>query len=478
MMRARTAEDIQVPTLAALWSAALAVAMLGTSLLFSARAGVNWPLITLTALLALLGCARLRGGAAGGTPCPVPWRVLLTGALAQALAIGAAVCADPAFQGVIAITVTSLLANAIALTPLTAPAGLGLEFLRRLEETVLLAASSRWRPLVRGVALALPVVGLFGLMLAPADPLLAAARDRLGELLTKWDALLRVLFFGTLFVLMGGACGLMVRRPVDPPVAPPLMDRAGIGAVERIIVLGGVTILFAGFLALQFSYLFGDLPRTVGSGVTFAEYARRGFAELTIVASLCVVLIVVLDHGVSRKARGWRTRAVELALLGELVLLLVSACRRRLLYEDAYGFTTARLYGQGYMVWLTATLCIVGVELRRRFDGHRMIRRAGVAAVLTLVGLIYWNHEAWIVERNVARFAATRQFDARYVVWSLSLDAVPAVVAALDALPPDAAQPVRAELQKRYPSDTQEHLDWYEWNLRRNAAQQALSRLR
>jgi Domain of unknown function (DUF4173) len=143
---------------------------------------------------------------------------------------------------------------------------------------------------------------------------------------------------------------------------------------------------------------------------------------------------------------------VELVLLGELALLLVSAFRRLLLYEDAYGFTTARVYGQVYMVWLAVVLSLVALERRRGLDGHRVVRRAGVAGALMLTGLIYWNHEAWIVQRNVARFAAPRQFDARYAVWSLSLNAVPDLIAALDTLPADAAGPLRFELTRRHGS--------------------------
>src|SRR5262249_44827738 len=151
------------------------------------------------------------------------------------------------------------------------------------------------------------------------------------------------------------------------------------------------------------------------------------------------LLVVGFDHRVDRSARGWRVRLAEVVLLGELAFLLVSAFRRLLLYESAYGFTTARLYGQAYMVWLAAGLGLVGVELRRRVDGHRLLRWSAGAAGLVLIGLIYWNHEDWIVRQNVDRFARTRQLDARYIV-SLSPNAVPALVAALAQLPPEAAR--------------------------------------
>src|SRR5262249_7232976 len=159
----------------------------------------------------------------------------------------------------------------------------------------------------------------------------------------------------------------------------------------------------------------------------------------------------------------------EVVLIGELALLLVSAFRRLLLYEDAYGFTTARLYGQASMVWLAAVLALVALELRHRLDGHRLLRLAAAAPALLLLRAVYWDHQAWIVRRTVARFA-TRQFDARYVVWSLSPNALPALVAALDQLPAEASSSLRLELGKRYASPAPGSGQWYEWNVARARA--------
>ena len=475
------------PTLAALWFAALVVAAIGTWLLFRAQPGLNWGIVTLSAALALVG-----GGRRWAVPDPAGARfarhatLLGTLALGLALATGAALTADGAAHVLIAVTACGLFAVAIdgspgrsgvATFPFRVAGRVGLEVLRRLDETFFLASSARWRPLIRGTAVAIPVVLLFGVMLAAADPVLATARDQLVHLLTSWDALPRALFFGSLFVATAGACGRMARGHVSTGGARPLPDRAGIGAVERAIVLAAVTLLFAGFLVLQVSYLFGNLPSTTGSGVTFAEYARRGFAELTVVTTLCIVLIALLDHGVSRGSSRWPVRLLELVLLAELGLLLASAFRRLVLYETAYGFTIARVYGQASMVWLTVVLGVVGLELRRRFDGHRVVRRALVAAILLIVTMIYWNHEAWIVRRNVARVASTRQFDVRYAVWWLSPNAVPALVGALAELPPDVAASVRVELFGRYGTPGQDQRRWYEWNLRWAQARSALREL-
>src|SRR5262249_4051990 len=240
--------------------------------------------------------------------------------------------------------------------------------------------------------------------------------------------------------------------------------------LERIIVLGAVTLLFAVFLGLQVSYLFGNAPALAGSGVTFAEYARRGFAELTVVATLSTLLILGLESRASRGRREPAVRAVAITLIALLGLLLASACRRLWLYEDAYGFTTARLYAQAYMGVVAFALLMLIVELIRGLDTRRLLRRAAALGVVSVVLLSVWNHESWIAEKNLERAAHGGSLDLRYLVWNLSLNAVPALVA-----PPD-RQAARPEaFRPRYaPRTTISPCRWFEWNLRQRQAAEAL----
>ena len=87
----------------------------------------------------------------------------------------------------------------------------------------------------------------------------------------------RLAFFATLLVAALGGGGIILRRePVRIPGPAAPTAGARLGDTERLIILGSVVALFAAFLLLQLSYLFGNAPARIGSGVTFAEYARRG----------------------------------------------------------------------------------------------------------------------------------------------------------------------------------------------------------
>ena len=181
---------------------------------------------------------------------------------------------------------------------------------------------------------------------------------------------------------------------MEPAPAPRLAD------TERLVVLGAVGTLFAGFLLLQLSYLFGNAPVVAGSGVTFSEYARRGFAELSTVATLCTILLLTLEHWAARGPRERWARLLAIAVVVEVEILLISALRRLWLYESAYGFTTARLYAHVYMVGVALFLGLLGWRLSRGLKAGWLARRAAAIAAVTMIVLIYWNHEAWIVRQN------------------------------------------------------------------------------
>ena len=97
-----------------------------------------------------------------------------------------------------------------------------------------------------------------------------------------------------------------------------------------------VVAIFAVFVAVQLRVLFGGAGYVrATTGLGYGEYARHGFVELLLVASLTLAVIAVA-------AARSRDRAVR-ALLGVLCVLtlvvMASAQHRLDLVEDAYGAT-------------------------------------------------------------------------------------------------------------------------------------------
>jgi hypothetical protein len=111
-------------------------------------------------------------------------------------------------------------------------------------------------------------------------------------------------------------------------------------------------------------------------------------------------------------------------------------------------------------------------------DAGRLFRRLGLAAALAVATFAWWNHAAWIARQNVARYQHTGSIDIDYLVRALGEDALPEVIRALPALSAPLAQQARGQLEVvRTARMRNGRARWYEWNLRRAAAREALASL-
>ena len=464
-----------VHSTARLWASAAAVAALGAWVLFDAHPGLNWPLWTGAAAAGLIALHRHKRADSSANP------VLLLGIAATTIAGAAAVTASNRLHAVIFASVLVLLAMQMLLSvdpswsritarfAVTAPPvalfHAVLCALRRAVEATEHIRSTRARAWIRGLALTIPVSIVFALLLAEADPTLARWRDVIDAIVSHWAFLPRVVFFTALLGLVLGAYGYALTAPTTASSSVTREPARWLGATERVMLLAAVTALLWLFLALQVGYLFGSLPRMAATDMTFAEYARRGFGELTIVASASAVLILLSERYGQRDRHAPMARVLALALVVADLLVLSSAFHRVMLYEAAYGFTTARLYAQAYMLIVAAALALLALEVARGLDTGRLFRRTATVAVVLFVGLLYWNHESWIAHRNIERFASTGQLDVAYLTGELSADAVSAIVNALTLLPEPRRTELRTAVQRRYathPLPARER--WFEWN--------------
>jgi Domain of unknown function (DUF4153) len=466
-----------------LWTIAAGVAGLGDWILYDALPGINWVLWTAAAVAGLLVFSRPRGQSS--------WSVRILGGASIVIAGAAAVTSSPALSALICVAVVFLLAMQMLLAaglslrsitarfaataPLVALRMAAVQAMRHGSEATHLIRSNRARAWVRGIAITLPVLVGFALLFAEADPVFATWRDAAEHLFASWEFVPRVVFFLALLVIVLGAYGHASIQTGSLPALDRKDPNRWLGPTERFLLLAGVAALFWLFLAVQVGYLFGNLPRIPASGMTFAEYARRGFGELSIVASASALLIVVSE----RYGSGGRERTLRLltfAVIAAVLLLLGSALRRVWLYEEAYGFTTARLYARFYMYAVAVGLVMLSLEVARDFDAGRLFRRAAAAATILFIALIYWNHEAWIARRNIDRFSSTGKLDIAYLTRGLSPDAIPALAERLPSLPERLRSDIRRAVRERYAGRNEgRQRTWFEWNLANSRARRALN---
>ncbi len=337
----------------------------------------------------------------------------------------------------------------------------------------------QWLPVLRGLLLAAPVVIVLAALLASADLVFADLIERLFsqeflELLGRWTGHAAVIL--AIGFLMAGGLAYAVWREGDAGqrgnrIALPDVSRL-LGSTEALVLINAVNALFLAFVTIQIPYLFGGYLDITRARFTYAEYARRGFGELVVVAVLTLGLIVLLN-AVTRRTTGRQRRAFNLsgtALLALTAVMLVSAFKRLWLYELAYGFTRMRIYPQVFMVWLGLLLAwfVITLWLRPdRFAVGVLIAALGFVGTLdvlnpdALIVRLNYQHHQTLLAQQAEPGSTVREIDSSYLT-QLSDDATPALIWLADQTSGPTRVAVETGLRDRL-TRMQEEAGWRSW---------------
>lgn len=353
--------------------------------------------------------------------------------------------------------------------------------------------SARIWPYVRGVVIALPVIAVFAALLSSADPIFAQQLEGFLELF-QIENLPEYIFRLVLILIFAYALAgvfLHAAKKSGEPVEEKVWLSPFLGFTEATIVMGSVIILFIAFVTVQFQYFFGGQENISIVGYTYAEYARKGFGELVAVAFFSLLLLLGLG-AVTRRETGAQRRTFSflgVGLVGLVLVMLIAAFQRLVLYEAAYGFSRLRTYTHVFMVWLGLLLVavvVLQVLQRERFLGLAMVL-AGLGFVVSLNVL---NVDAFIVRQNIQReirsitdeaFAQGRaDLDAHYFL-DLSDDAIVPLVRAWQSasVPADVKEKIGGALVcKRYlREEVQSQFAWQSFHFSRWRADVALQEI-
>jgi hypothetical protein len=263
-------------------------------------------------------------------------------------------------------------------------------------------AGSKVLVAARPVFIAVPILLVFSVLLVQADPVFGSWFR-----LPDFEKIVEHAFVILLitWIVAGGLRGTILGGSnIDLSSLPPVR----LGTAEVAAVLGGISLLFFAFVATQIGSLFGGealVQRT--TGLTYAEYARRGFFELVIISALLLPTLLIgratlVDE---RSVRLFRRLSVVVVAL--LFAILISAVARLQLYVRYYGLTEDRLYAIAALSWLALVwIWFSATILRERprlFAFGAIVAAYGVLAALHVVG----------PARAVARFNIERP---RYTV--------------------------------------------------------------
>jgi hypothetical protein len=326
------------------------------------------------------------------------------------------------------------------------------------------------RAVLLGLVVVAPLLAVFAALFASADQVFSNVLTN--ALAFDVEAVVShtflICFWGALTA--GYLRWSLLGRPFALPADAP---QPRLGIIPIATALGLLNALFLLFVVVQLRYFFGGASLIEATtGLTYAEYARRGFFELVVASGLVLPLLLGADYlvrgGTSADTRLFRRLAG--LLLALLTVIMASAIQRMRLYVAEYGLSADRLYATAFMLLLFgvfAWFCWTVLRgVRQRFAFGVLMQ--GLAL---LAGLHLLNPDAFIVRTNLDRPTTERPFDAKYAL-TLGADAVPALLDALPRLSPADQCLIGARLRARWVG---READWRTWNWSRSRAARLVS---
>lgn len=190
-----------------------------------------------------------------------------------------------------------------------------------------------------------------------------------------------------------------------------------------------ICIVYILFFASQSAYFLSAFASLIPDGITYAEYARRGFFELCGVAVFNAVAIWLMAL-LTRRTDEKNPAAVKVytILLSVFTLALIAiALSKMAMYISVYGLTLSRVYASWFIVLLAFFFILI--FLKQLVPKIKLMRTAVVGFLILFLGLAFCDVDAQIAKYNVNSYlnGTLEEVDID-MMYSLSDSAVPYVL--------------------------------------------------
>ncbi len=249
-----------------------------------------------------------------------------------------------------------------------------------------------------GVLIAVPVLFIVLPLLISSDAVFAAMLDR-WMALDRLSELAGVLIIGFFMFLL--LFGRLVSLPRVARSEPPVSLGGGLDPIVVVSFLGVISAVYVLYLFSQLAYFFNAFAGLLPAEYTVAEYARRGFFEMTLVCA-CNLGLIFLARVICRKTDDRTPLAVRLLslfLCAFSLILSVTVLSKLRLYIASFGMTKLRILTSVFTVFLMIVFVAVALRLLIRKVPYMKIALA--AAVVLTLACTYVDTDRMIAHYNV-----------------------------------------------------------------------------
>ncbi|PIZ95302.1 MAG: hypothetical protein COX81_01215 [Candidatus Magasanikbacteria bacterium CG_4_10_14_0_2_um_filter_37_12] len=206
-----------------------------------------------------------------------------------------------------------------------------------------------------------------------------------------------------------------------------------IDSIISTTILLLINVLFLIFVIIQINYLFGSQEFVIMNGIRFADYARNGFFQLTLVIGLAGAMLIVFYRSAVHHGSVIFLKFLKIFLILQVGVVAVSALARMNLYQDKFGFTVLRLYVEWFIYFSMLILLISVVSIAVNWKFRNFFYTCAVLGLVAFCVVSSVNVDSMIARGNVDRYIQDgKNLHMYYLIFNLSIDAVPEVQRAFE----------------------------------------------
>ncbi len=286
-----------------------------------------------------------------------------------------------------------------------------------------------------GLLISVPIVIVLLVLLSSADMIFKSYVDNVFANFSN-DFFIHFLLVGfvAMFFYSLAKFYLKDKKPIDDGPNTTQIYKRYFDPVITSVILVSINFVFLIFISIQFKYLFYGLNELLANGISYAEYAHKGFGELIFVSIAIFILLVWFYYYTNFKSKAQLvfSRIFNTILIIQTVIIGISAFKRLNIYETAYGFTHLRIYVQLFIIWLALVFLILLINIL--VDKFSIFRSVIIVSSIVFFVLVFAiNIDGYIATKNIDRYLNDgKELDVYYMINDLSYDAIPQMIMVAD----------------------------------------------
>ena len=228
--------------------------------------------------------------------------------------------------------------------------------------------------------------------------------ENLGETTAK--LILTVILF---FPMYGFFYGLQTKKKYFENAG----EARSIQWIDCIIAFTFMTLLclvYGTYCFSQLAYFTSAFKMFLPESFTFAEYARRGFFEITALSLINLGIMTAFGcwtKNITTAAKEKWQKGYMLFISVFTLFLILSALFKLFMYIDVYGLTPLRVYTSWFLMLVFAVYIII--ILRLFIKRINLVKAIFISFIVMYLGLNFANVDKWIAYHNVKLYMMEKE---------------------------------------------------------------------